>query len=152
MPRPLEKRKRPKPSPVTIKHVGADKPVEVLSAPKMAQRVEEVAEIRAITAVDLHVWAEQEWLAPFLKLKRDDTIIVPSFTDQMWWFVECINGAERTIAADTLLFSRRFEQTFAFSLVEPRPLTSRNEECEAAVALVELGRQRHAAASTAGTR
>jgi hypothetical protein len=142
MPRPLEKRKRPKPAAVTIKRVGATEPVEILSATQMAQRVEEVAEIRAITAVDLDVWAEQERLAPFLKLKRDDTILVPSYTDQMWWFVECVNGAERTITADTLLFSRRSEQTFEFSLVEPRPLRSRDEECEAAVALAELGRQR----------
>lgn len=60
----------------------------------------------------------------------------------MWWFVQDVNGLERAITADTLIFDRPFERAFPFHMVEPRPLQNRDEENEATVALNLLRRHR----------
>jgi len=138
MPRPLVKRKRPKPSPITIKYVGAGTPAKTVSALEMERFAEEVKWIRETTAVSLDVWAEQERLAPFLKLKADDTVTIPPYTQEMRWFVQDVEAPERRVTAETLLFGVPFERAFPFGMVEPRPLRDPIKECEAAVALTTL--------------
>lgn len=79
------------------------------------------------------LWAEHELLA----LRRDDTVTVPEYTGEVWWFVLDVNGIAREITADTLIFDRPFERTFPFRMVVPRELET-HEQAEGVVALRRL--------------
>ncbi|HEY4452051.1 MAG TPA: hypothetical protein VGN13_10715 [Solirubrobacteraceae bacterium] len=151
MPRPLVKRKRPKPGPITIRRVGADTPEETISAPEMARHVDKVRWIRETTAVSLDVYAEQERLATYLRLEPNDTVTIPAYTQDAWWFVQDVDAPQRALTADTLLFGVPLERTFHFHMVVPRRLRECGEECEAAVALNTLKQHRAAKRSYSAT-
>jgi hypothetical protein len=135
MPRPLKKRKPPKPSPVVIRR--PDRPAEVVSASEMAWRREEAEWIRATEGISLDTWEKQRLLG----LRTDATITIPTYTEEMLWFVLDVNGLADKITADTLIFDQPFERTFPFAMVEPRPLTHA-EDSEAAAALCRLQQHR----------
>jgi hypothetical protein len=100
----------------------------MMSLPERARRR---SQSRGGPSVDL--WAEQELLG----LRRNDTITVPEYTGEIWWFVLDVNGIARAITADTLIFDRPFEHTFPFRMVIPRELEA-HERAEGVVALKRL--------------
>jgi len=94
------------------------------------------------TGPSVDLWAEQELLG----LRRDDTITVPEYTGEIWWFVLDVNGIARAITADTFIFDRPVEHTFPFRMVIPRELEA-HERAEGVVGLKRLkqlrGKDRH---------
>jgi hypothetical protein len=110
----------------------------MMSLPERARR--RTQSNRTGPSVDL--WAEQELLG----LRRDDTITVPEYTGEIWWFVLDVNGIARAITADTLIFDRPVEHTFPFRMVIPRELEA-HERAEGVVGLKRLkqlrGKDRH---------
>src|SRR5688572_20684657 len=136
MPRPLKRRRRPDPQPVTLRRVGDAESVEVVPADELARRKDEAEWERYRRSHGLDQLAEHRRLA----LGFGATITVPAFTRDVWWFVRDVNGVERTITAATLLFDQPRERTFPFDLVEPVNLVTLGDLNDAAVALIEVNR------------
>jgi hypothetical protein len=101
----------------------------MMSLPERARRRSQAT----WTGPSVDLWAEQELLG----LRRNDTITVPEYTGEIWWFVLDVNGIARVITADTLIFDRPFERTFPFRMVIPRELDI-SEQAEGIVALKRL--------------
>jgi hypothetical protein len=134
----LEKRKRPKPSPVTIRYISGDKPTEVVTSPDMRRRTEEAKWLRETEGMSMDQWIEQSLFA----LKRDDTITVPDYTGEVWWFVQEVDGPAKAITADTLLFDQYFLRNFPFYMARPRVAVNYAEQKEATVGLDMLKQRR----------
>lgn len=136
MPRPLQKRKAPKPAQITIRYVGGQKPTEIVDAPALRRRDEELSWLRVTVSetISWDLWDNQTLLA----LRRNDTITVPDYTGEVWWFVLDVDGPAKAITADTLLFDQPFERSFPFRMVLQRDMETWEENVEAAVALDRL--------------
>jgi hypothetical protein len=123
-------RKPPKPRRSKVRYIEGSRAAEMMSVPERARRREEMA----WSGISVDLWADQELLA----MRRDDTITVPEYTGEVWWFVLDVNGLARAITADTLLFDRPFERTFPFRMVIPHKRENWDENVEAVVALDRL--------------
>jgi len=69
-----------------------------------------------------------------LRLSRDALVLVPEYTEGLWWFVTDVNYPDRTITAATLMFGQLREVTFPFGAVELHTLWTIAEQNEAGVA------------------
>lgn len=105
MPRPLKRRRRPDPQPLTLRRFGSDEPGEVVTPDELERRQWQ----RELERIEEH---------RRLALRRGDTITVPDYTGELWWFVRDVNGLERDITAATLIFEQPRERTFSFEAVE----------------------------------
>lgn len=113
-----------------VSYIEGSRGAEMMSLPGRADHLSNIYPSKGVSVV---LWAEQELLA----LRRDDTITVPEYTGDIWWFVLDVNGLSRAVTADTLIFDRPFEQTFPFRMVIPRKLEV-SELAEGVVALKRL--------------
>jgi hypothetical protein len=113
---------------VTLRRVGRSEPVEVVAPDELARRKEEAEWEHYRRSHGLDQWEEHARLA----LKRGETITVPDYTGELWWFVRDVNGVDRTVTAATVIFEQPRERTFPFDLVEPLVLSDLGDENEAA--------------------
>jgi hypothetical protein len=127
MRKPLKKLPKPVPQEVTIRRVGHDDPVEVVQPDELARRKEEAEWQRWRRTHGYDVWGEHRLLA----LQLGDTITVPRYSIDIWWFVRDVNGIDRTITAGTFIFDQVRERSFPFEMVEVLDLSESHDINEA---------------------
>jgi hypothetical protein len=115
MPQPFKKLPKPPPGAVTVRRIGVVEPVEVVAPDELERRKAEAEWQRYRRTHGLDLTDEHKRLA----LRLGDTITVPSYAGELWWFVRDVDGIDRTIAAGTLIFDQPRERTFPFELTEP---------------------------------
>jgi hypothetical protein len=105
MPRPLKRRRRPDPQPLTLRRIDSDEPGEVVPPDELERR-----QVRR----QLEAYEEHRRLA----LRRGETIVASDYTRELWWYVRDVNGLNREITAATYIFEQPREHTFPFEAVE----------------------------------
>ena len=134
MPRPLERRRYPKPKPVTIRHVGSDEKKEVVRADDFLayQYRREVRPVFDAPGDDPPVIDDILELQALYALQEGDVVApVSRRAGGLWWFVVSVDGAERTVLARTRIMGVRREETFAFEEILRRPPETLDEGVEA---------------------
>lgn len=74
---------------MTLRRVGSSEPVEVVAPDELARRKEAEWE-RYRRSHGLDQWEKRARRA----LQRGETITVPNYTGELWWFVRDVNGID----------------------------------------------------------
>jgi hypothetical protein len=124
MPRPKQRRRYPKPKPVTIRHQDNDAP-DVVPADRFLEYQYGRQARPVFEMADTDESFDYIELQRYLGLKTGD-VIVPLVArgGGLLWFVVEVDGPGRTVTARTVIFGEPCEGTFAFVEIDlPTPRT-----------------------------
>lgn len=124
MPRPKQRRRYPKPKPVTIRHQDNDAP-DVVRADRFLeyQHARQTRPVFGMADTDESFdYIELQW---YLGLKTGDMIApLEARGGGLLWFVVDVDGPGRTVTAQTVIFGEPREDRFPFVQIElPTPRT-----------------------------
>jgi hypothetical protein len=86
----------------------------VVSADELSRRKEEAEWQHFVRANGIDLRHDHALLA----LRPGAVVMVPAYTDRIWWFASDVNGIEMIVTACTVLFGTPIERTFPFPMVE----------------------------------
>lgn len=140
MPRPKQRRRYPKPKPITILHQDKDAP-DVVSADRFLA-YQYARQARPVFSTDT---TDQSFnyieLQRYFGLKTGDAIVpLVARGGGLLWFVVDVDGPGQTVTARTVIFGGRREDTFEFTEIELQSPRTIEDAIDAAEARRRLGR------------
>lgn len=139
MPKPKQRRRYPKPKPITILHQDKDAP-DVVSADRFLayQHARQARPMFATSSTDASF--DYIELQRYFGLKTGDVIVplVPRGGGLLWFVVD-VDGPGQTVTARTVIFGGQCEETFRFTEIDLQSLRTIDDALDAEEARRRLG-------------